>query len=102
MSENKACECACRKKMRPEKEKRALVNRLSRIEGQVRGLKGMIEADAYCPDVIIQISACEAALSSLSRVLLREHINTCVLEDIKSGKESAADELAQLLSRLGK
>lgn len=94
--------CSERRKKRDGSEKQALINRLSRIEGQVRGIKGMIESDAYCPDILVQISATASALSSLSRLMLTEHINTCVLEDIKAGKEDAAEELAQLIFKLHK
>ena len=62
----------------------------------------MIKEDKYCPDILIQISAANAALSALSKAMLKEHINTCVLEDIKNGKENAADELAELIEKLGK
>ena len=99
---DKKCVCSERKKEREVSEKKSLINRLNRIEGQVRGIKGMIEADAYCPDIITQISATASALSSLMSVILTEHINTCVLEDIKSGNKNAAKELAELISRLSK
>ena len=93
--------CECRKKARSERERRLLRNRIRRIEGQLGGISQMIENDAYCPDILVQISAVTGALSSLSRVLLSEHIRTCVLQDIKSGKDSGADELAALIERLG-
>ena len=99
--ENK-CGCSERKKERSEKEKKLLLNRVSRIEGQLRGIKAMIKEDKYCPDILIQISAANAALSALSKAMLKEHINTCVLEDIKNGKENAADELAELIEKLAK
>jgi DNA-binding FrmR family transcriptional regulator len=99
---DKKCVCSERTKIRDAAEKKSLINRLSRIEGQVRGIKGMIEADAYCPDVLNQISATSAALSSLMGIMLKEHINTCVLEDIKAGRENAAEELAELISKLCK
>lgn len=90
----------CRKKHRTDAEYKALSNRLSRIEGQIRGIKGMIERDAYCPDILIQVSAVNAALEAFSRELLSEHIRTCVVEDIKSGKQDTADELVSLLKRI--
>lgn len=93
--------CECRKKIRDEKERRLLRNRIRRIAGQLGGIERMIEDDAYCPDILIQISAASSALSALSRALLTEHIKTCVLEDIRSGKESGAEELAALIERLG-
>lgn len=74
--------------------------RLSRIEGQVRGLKKMIEADKYCPDIIYQTQAVRAALQSFSKELLSEHINTCVKEDIESGKSESSQELADLIIKV--
>ena len=99
-------ECACsdgtRKKMRSEKEFKDLMNRLKRIEGQVRGVEGMLEKDAYCPDILIQVSAINSALNSLNKVLLASHIRSCVAEDIRSGKEESVDELVCLLQKLMK
>lgn len=96
----KGCSCAVRRKERDEKEKKLLLNRISRIEGQISGVRKMIEEDRYCPDILIQISAVKSALASLSKVMLTEHINTCVLSDIRCGKESAAEELADLVEKL--
>ena len=64
-----------------------MLNRLSRIEGQVRGIKKMVENDVYCPDILIQVSAVNAALNSFNKVLLAEHLRSCVVDDIKAGKE---------------
>lgn len=89
-------------KHREPEEVRALVNRLNRIEGQVRGVRRMIEQGAACPDVLIQASAVRAALDGFSRVVLSEHIKTCVENDIRSGKENAADELAALMTKMMK
>ena len=95
--------CCCdRIKMRGEDEKKALVNRLSRIEGQVRGVKAMVETDAYCADILVQVSAISAALGSFNKELLAEHIRTCVKEDIKNGNDEKVDELVALLGRLMK
>ena len=91
-----------RKKIRDEKEHRDLMNRLKRIEGQVRGLQGMVEKDAYCPDILIQVSAVTSALNSFSRELLSCHIRGCVRKEIMSGGEESIDELCQLLQRLMK
>lgn len=99
--ENKRELCS-RKKVRSEKEYKDLLNRLSRIEGQVRGIKGMIERDVYCTDVLIQVSAVTAALNSFNRVLLANHIRTCVADDIKEGKEETIDELIMVLQKLMK
>ncbi len=96
-------ECAChRKKARDEKERRDLMNRLKRIEGQVRGLQRMLEADAYCPDILDQASAVNSALNSFCRTLLENHIRTCVTNDIRAGREDAADELLGTLKKLMK
>ncbi|MBO5302830.1 MAG: metal-sensing transcriptional repressor [Lachnospiraceae bacterium] len=96
-------ECCCHKtKERSEKEYKELLNRLSRIEGQVRGIKGMVEKDAYCTDILTQVAAVGAALNSFSRVLLENHIKTCVTRDIKEGKEETVDELLATLQKLMK
>lgn len=95
-------ECCHKTKERSEKEYKDLVNRLSRIEGQVRGIKKMVENDAYCPDILIQVSAVNAALNSFNRVLLANHIKTCVTQDIRDGKEETVDELVQTLKKLMK
>ena len=92
--------CSRRTKERSEKEKRSMLNR--RIEGQVRGIRKMVENDAYCPDILIQVSAVNAALNSFNKVLLAEHIRTCVTEDIREGKEETIDELVLTLQKLMK
>lgn len=97
------CEgCVHRKKQRSQKELKDLLNRLSRIEGQVRGIKGMVEKEAYCTDILVQVAAVNAALNSFSRVLLADHIKTCVTQDIKEGKEETVDELVETLKKLMK
>ena len=98
----KECACKERQKHRSSDEKKLLINRVSRIEGQVKAIKRMIEEDKYCPDILIQISAAGAALDSLMRCMLTSHINTCVLENIKNGDDNAALELASLIERLNK
>ncbi len=96
-------ECCCSKtKERPEKEYKDLISRLNRIEGQIRGIKGMIEKDAYCTDVLIQVEAAKAAMNSFTKVLLANHIKSCVIEDIKAGKEETVDELVTTLQKLMK
>ena len=96
-------ECCCaRRKHRNEEEHRALMNRLNRIEGQVRGLKGMVEKDAYCTDIVVQVAAVTAALNAFNRELLSEHIRTCVAEDIRAGKDEVIDDLVATLARLMK
>ena len=101
MDEEKNC-CCHKKKERSEKEYKDLINRLNRIEGQIRGIKGMVEKDAYCPDIITQVAAANAALNSFNKVLLANHIKTCVTDDIKSGKEETVDELVTMLQKLMK
>ena len=91
-----------RKKVRGDKERRDLMNRLKRIEGQVRGLQRMLEEDAYCPDILIQVSAVSAALNSFNRELLACHIRSCVSEDIRDGKDEAIDEFVRVLQKLMK
>ena len=87
-------------KHRSEKEYKDLMNRLSRIEGQVRGIKGMLEKDAYCPEILVQVSAVNAALNSFNKVLLANHIRTCVADDIREGKDETVDELVKVLQKL--
>ncbi len=94
--------CAGRKTDRSDEEKRRLQNRLSRIEGQIRGIKNMVEADAYCVDILTQAAAANAALQAFNKELLRRHINTCVVRDMEAGKPGAAEELTDLLSKLMK
>lgn len=99
--EEKQCSCcSMRKKERSEKELKSLLNRLNRIEGQIRGVKGMVEKSAYCPDILIQVSAISSALNAFSRELLNNHIRTCVAEDVKLGKEETIEELLDVLQKL--
>ncbi len=90
----------CKTKKREDGELRSLLNRLSRIEGQVRGVRGMVESDAYCIDIITQVAAINAALRAFNRELLASHIKTCVVKDIKEGGEEVVDELVETLSSL--
>ena len=101
MEENKTF-CCEKTKARSEKEYKDLLNRLSRIEGQIRGIKKMVENDAYCTDILVQVSAANAALNSFNKVLLSNHIRTCVAEDIRKGKEETIDELVSVLQKLMK
>lgn len=91
-----------RKKERTDKEFKDLQNRLSRIEGQVRGVKNMLENDAYCVDILTQVAAVNAALNSFSRVLLENHIKGCVAQDIRDGKDESIEELLATLKKLMK
>ena len=94
-------EC-CKVKHREEKEYKDLIKRLNRVEGQIRGIKGMVEKDSYCTDILVQVSAAKAALDSFSKILLSSHIKTCVTRDIKEGKEETVDELLDVLQKLMK
>ena len=94
--------CCCRHKDRSPEEYKALLNRLSRIEGQVRGIRGMLEKDAYCVDILVQVAAANSALNSFSKELLAQHISTCVADDLRSGGEEKLDELIKLLPKLMK
>ena len=91
-----------KKKARSEAEYRALLNRLSRIEGQVRGIRNLVESDAYCTDIVTQVSAIGAALNAFNKELLSEHIRTCVAEDMKAGKNETMDELIKTMQKLMK
>ena len=95
-------ECCHKTKVRSEDEYRQLTNRLNRIEGQVRGIRKMVESDAYCTDILTQVTAVQAALNAFNRELLANHIRTCVATDIKDGKVETIDELVQTLQKLMK
>ena len=101
-TEVKCCCCGgnAKKTERAEKDKKKLVNRLSRIEGQIRGIKKMIENDAYCNDVLIQSAAGGAAINAFNRELLSNHIHSCVVRDIREGKDEVVDELMVTLQKL--
>ena len=94
--------CCCKSTDRPEEERKKLVNRLSRIEGQIRGIKGMLEKDSYCVDILTQSAAVSAALNAFNRELLSSHIHSCVVRDIRNGDDTTADELVGLLHKLMK
>ena len=118
MSEKKACPCCCEKHTaRSEEEKKKLINRLKRIEGQIRGIIGMMENDAYCNDILIQSAAVNAAVNAFNKELLASHIRTCehyslvlgsghirtcVARDIREGKDETIDELVATLQKLMK
>jgi len=98
MMMNENC-CCTRLKERSDEEKRAMLNRLSRIEGQIRGLRAMVEKDAYCPDILTQASAASAALGGFAKTLLSEHIRTCVVEDVRQGNDDTLTELLDILQK---
>lgn len=95
-------ECCCNTRIRSKEEHKDLINRLSRIEGQIRGIKKMIDEDRYCIDIITQVAAVNAALNSFNKLLLSEHIRTCVVNDIKDGETEKLEELVSTLQKLMK
>lgn len=102
MGECKKCCCSDKTTMRSDEQKRALLNRLKRIEGQVRGIQAMIEENAYCNDVLMQSSAVNAAMNAFNKELLASHIRTCVVRDIRQGNDEIIDELVATLQKLMK
>jgi DNA-binding FrmR family transcriptional regulator len=88
--------------VRDAEERQALLNRLRRIEGQVRGVAGMVERDAYCVDILTQVQAISSALTSFSTALLDSHLKTCVRDDILDGRDEVLDELVGVISRFMK
>lgn len=92
--------CSHKTKERSQEEYKNLLNRLNRIEGQVRGIKNMVEKDAYCTDILVQVAAANAALNSFSKVLLANHMRTCVVDDIRAGKDGTIDELVATIQKL--
>ena len=101
MEENQCC-CCHKTKERSEEEYRGLMNRLKRIEGQIRGLEGMLEKNAYCVDILTQAAAANAALNAFSRELLANHMRSCVAEDIRAGRDETIDELLAILQKMMK
>ena len=115
MDNEKTCACAPeaawpettalgtpRKRHRTPEEYQDLINRLNRVEGQVRGIRGMVEKDAYCPDILFQASAVSKALDSFCKELLAQHIRTCVVDDLEAGHYESVDELVRVIQRLMK
>lgn len=94
--------CKCRIKTREEKEFTDLITRLNKIEGQIRGIRNMVEQDRYCVDILTQVSAVQSALNSFNKELLANHVKTCVVEDIRQGNEDAVDELCKVIQKLMK
>jgi DNA-binding FrmR family transcriptional regulator len=102
MNEEKKCCCCDKTTARTPEEQKKLMNRLNRIEGQIRGIKGMLERDAYCADILVQSAAVNAAVNSFNKELLASHIRTCVARDIREGKDEVIDELVVTLQKLMK
>ena len=98
--QDEQCQCGHKIKERSDKEYKDLIHRLNRIEGQIRGIKGMVEKDVYCTDILVQVAAVNAALNSFNKVLLANHIRTCVADDIRAGKDEVVDELVVTLQKL--
>ena len=96
----KECANCGKRKHRDEKEYRDLIHRLNRVEGQIRGIRAMLEEDRYCVDILTQVQAVSSALNAFSRTLLSNHIKTCVVEDIRSGDEQVVDELCETIKKL--
>ena len=94
--------CCCRHKKRSEEEYKSLIHRLNRIEGQIRGIRGMVEKDVYCADILVQVAAANSALNAFSRELLSKHVRTCVADDLRAGSDEKLDELLKLLPKLMK
>ena len=99
---DRTCSCTVRTKERSEKEYKDLTNRLSRIEGQVRGIRKMLEEDAYCPDIMVQVAAVKSALDGFNSVLLSNHIKTCVVDDLINGDEDSIEELISTIRKISK
>lgn len=95
-------ECCHKTKERTPEEYKKLIHRLNRIEGQIRGIRGMVEKNAYCPDILIQTTAVSAALNAFSRELLSNHIRTCVASDMRRGNEETLTELIDTLQKMMK
>ena len=93
-------DCCEKKRVRTAEEYKRLANRLSRIEGQIRGIRGMLDTDAYCIDILRQVAAAEAALSSFAKELMSSHIRGCVTENIRNGDGSTVDELVDAVGKL--
>ncbi|MDD7662914.1 MAG: metal-sensing transcriptional repressor [Eubacteriales bacterium] len=102
MEPKKCCCCSQRKKERTPEEYTKLIHRLNRIEGQIRGIRGMVENNAYCPDILVQSAAVTAAINAFNKELLASHIRTCVAQDIRDGKDEVIDELVGTLQKLMK
>lgn len=94
--------CECRIKQRNDDEKKLLINRLSRIEGQIRGIKTMVETNVYCIDILNQVAAASAAMNSFSKELLSDHIKSCVVNDVAAGNNDKIEELLKMLPKLMK
>ena len=102
MAEESGCCCSHKTKERSPEEYKKLIHRLNRIEGQIRGIRNMVEKDAYCTDILVQSAAVSAAMNAFNKELLANHIRTCVVNELQSGNEEVVDELVATLQKLMK
>lgn len=102
MTEKKKCPCCEKKTLRTQEERKQLIHRLNRIEGQIRGIRGMIENDAYCNDILTQSAAVNAAVNAFNKKLIANHMHNCVARDLREGKTEVIDELVETLQKLMK
>ena len=102
MAEKEMCDCCGKTTDRSEEERKKLIQRLNRIEGQIRGIRGMVENNAYCADILVQSAAVNAAVNAFNKELLASHIRGCVARDIREGKDEVIDELVATLQKLMK
>lgn len=102
MHDNEPCACCAKTTERSEEERKKLIHRLNRIEGQIRGIRGMVERNAYCADILVQSAAVNAAVNAFNKELLANHIRGCVARDIREGKDEVIDELVLTLQKLMK
>lgn len=102
MSDKEVCECCEKTTIRSEEQQKKLIHRLNRIEGQIRGIRGMVEKNAYCADILTQSAAVNAAVNAFNKELLASHIRECVARDIRDGKDEVIDELMVTLQKLMK
>ena len=102
MYDKEICECCGKMTDRSEEERKKLIHRLNRIEGQIRGIRGMVEKDAYCTDILIQSAAVNAAVNAFNKDLIASHIRGCVARDIRDGNDEVIDELVATLQKLMK
>ena len=100
--ENEVKECCCKTTERGEEEREKLIHRLNRIEGQIRGIRAMVERDAYCPDILMQSAAVNAAVNAFNKELIASHIHHCVVRDVREGNDGVIDELVETLQKLMK
>ena len=100
-AETERSSCCCRHKKRSEEEYKSLIHRLNRIEGQIRGIRSMVEKDVYCTDILVQAAAARSALNGFTRELIDQHLSTCVAEDLKNGGEEKLQEFLWILNKLG-